>query len=988
MRKILMLFCGIVLITFSTFAFSVEPDEEEVMLTDILSAVDNFDEYGNQIWTFSSSDDFYEYYSNGYGLYKGNDSDSDEAFAYINYDFNSGRLKSDYYRFVTEVNIGGNESWSGFVINDSNDFKNNDTYKVSIVKYKDKWKKENKQWIYKNQYKYGFEGKTKKLNITDDYTDVVSYEIIMRRQGESNNFDVTINVYRHDILLFSKDETDIEFTSIYPALWVDSYKRGQYLSFAAYHKPESNDSVTLSELYQDGNEIKFDWSIVGGTPESVKLYYSEDNIIDNNSDTLINYDASKRIAITDDMKSDGYFGVVGYDNGDYGEPSISRFQYLPNVENFYYVPTSVPNTYKFVWTSLLGAERYAINYNGSTTWFTSERNTVTLSDVSNPDSVSIYAKKQSGVSAADSMNETVFATAGDLEAVKNFSGYILNNQVVLSWSDYLEASNYILYKNNGYGEYLELKNDLVAETYSDPLTSDFLRLNYKINAIVAGEKSLDSNIVSLGNKVKNLTAEFNDGTSQVEVTWDGINQANKYRVYKSVNEDMSGATYVEVDTNAYAFAFDKNDKVNKYIQVEAMYLDEETPSNNIYSDITDVLTIDYSRNNAVTGIVPTYVANTYEVDLKWDVLTGATAYNILIGDSPTNLNVVDTVVDENYTYRIKNTDKNKLYFAVQGVSASQNFVQSTPVSIDTFMKDLVENLSVNYNGGTKKAEVRWSSLLRASKYILTAGVNSYEVAGNTMELDNVALGTGFSVKGVKLEDDVAVYSQSSNTVTAVDVEYDIQISAKDGFSNKTYGKPMELDMDIVINKEAVNLNSVVLEFDLNNVFKPNSDEIIASYIYPEIISVEVTDASNVEYNVDYLTTVKTGRIVNGTVNADGGYMVRIVIPDTVDNHIATGSTVKVKLKSDLRFNNLSGDVNSILYVDPTTAYAQMELPFHVEGRIAALENRLGLGAFIQDAARVDVIMSYKTSTDVAATTYTKYQLINYSFKDKELIIGE
>ncbi|MBI9011636.1 MAG: hypothetical protein JEZ08_05340 [Clostridiales bacterium] len=975
MKKIVGIIIALSLFLFPVIVFGVEDGEEAVILPNNIEAYDSFNYLNSLRWVITTSD--WEMRDNQYGTYLRNNEGGSKGFAYQPFDYNSGELKSDYYRFKVRVDGYDNSTWSAFGIHDSLIFDYYITPKMSVVKSYTKYL--NKADMLTFDYDLSAGEERFKVKTNDTY---LNYEFILRRVGVTNRFDTVLNVYDdHNMLLFTDSEDYVLLNNIYPVFWVEENKKGYLHEFEAYHIPEDIDAVVFDQLQQDGDKINVDWHSVGDAPESVKLFFSEDETIDFNNDILVTVNANE-FNISDEMKGNGYFAVVGFENGKYGEPTIVPFNYLNPVSNFTYVPTSTPGRYKFTWDAVDGAQKYIFGY-GVDIPIDADQLTATV-DVYNPNSVTLYAKKPSSVHPDESYSKVVTAQKGKLKAVENFDATIVGDRVELSWSQYPDITSYKLYKKNGNDDFLSLDDIITTTTYDDPLDVNFLRLSYNITAIVGGEESVMTTTVSLGNRVKNIKSEFNDPTSRVEVTWDGIGQANKYRVYMSENADMTDATYVDVDTNAYAFAFNKNDKVNKYIQVEAMYLDEEIPSKNIYADKSDVLTIDFSRNNAVTGIVTTYEANTYEVDLSWNQLAGATAYNVLVGDSPTTLSYVETVVDENYTYRIKNADKNKLYFSVQGVSASQNFVQSTPVNTSTFEKDMVENLSVNYNGSTKKAEVRWSSLLRAEKYILTVGSNSYEVDGNTKVLDNIAVGTNFTVKGVKMEDAQAVYSQPSNIVTAFDVEYDIKVEAGPSFSNKPYGQPIELELEVTVNKLGIDLNTVSLEFDLKNIFEPGTSDIIASYIYPEIMDVKVNGLDN----VDYLTTVKSGQIVNGEMNADGGYTVKIIFSDAVDNQIASGSKIVIKLKTDMRFSNLTGDVNSILYVNSNQAYAQMELPFHIEEQIVRLENQLGYGPFIQDETRIDVVLSYKTSTDAGATTYTKYQLINYDFKNKELIIGE
>jgi hypothetical protein len=380
-----------------------------------------------------------------------------------------------------------------------------------------------------------------------------------------------------------------------------------------------------------------------------------------------------------------------------------------------------------------------------------------------------------------------------------------------------------------------------------------------------------------------------------------------------------------------------------------------------------------------------YASNSRQVRLSWSKLDGASVYAIYVGTSPDNMVKIDTVPTLEYIYRLKVDDPNTLYMAVQGLSSDIEYVRTNPKVVQTFIYDQVENLSANYNASTSKAEVRWNYLYRADGYELykngtkiDPGTSDGLIHSNSFELSNVNQNDTLIVKGIMNVDENKYYSKASNEVVVIDSESDIKISTVDSIQNKIYGDPLAFELDFDIKRDASKLYRVNVELVLNNLFSPTDSTMLAEFVYPKLEDVEIVDTSNNSLNVTYSSEISTGRMIDGTMNGNAGYSVVISIPDNQTNYLSKDKKLRVDLRTDFRLTDT---------IVRNSSYARMELPFHIEEQIAAIENALTTPVF-SDGTYIDAIISYKLEDSDTAETYTKYQRIDFDFVNKRMLIGE
>lgn len=966
MIVVAMLFMAIVLPVFS------EGEEVPIVLPNGVSAADDFS--GSVIdsnrWQISGDWHKYSYIYKSYN--------SDKGYAQQAYDHNSGSLKSDYYRFETQVYAGNNVVRSVLGISDQplgnpqlKIFIENDTsssnYRHFTVRMGDA--SDEAIEINHNDYLY-------------------YYEIILERSGVSNYFDVTIHIKdRNRNILGTQTKNYVYLEGIYPTLYAPNNKYGIFYDYVAFKKSVIHD-VNFNMFHQDGDTIIFDYLDESGNYDAIELYFSKDDDVRlDGSDEKITYDASKSIVLTDTMKTNGYFGIVGRRGTDYGAIDVVAFNYLKPPENFHYVPTGVDKRYKFTWDAVPGANSYRLVYQSEYMYTSNTTATNTTFDITDPSQMTIVAKAPSKILGNDDVSSTISATEGTLAAVSNFSGAIVKKTVEddlkyfvdLSWNTYDGATEYVIVRNNGIGDYSQVASGLTTTTYSDPLTSQFLSVNYKIKTVVGGKQSAYSDVLTIRNKVKDVIYNFHDADGLVNLYWEPIEEATTYKAYVSKNEDMSEATIYSIDVGevvdlvSLSYPFESDDDENRYVQIEAW-------KGEVHSDKTDVLTIDYSRNNMVRNLRHQYEGNTYQVKMSWDALDGASMYAVWMGSSPTEMSLKDTVATLDYVYKIKHDDPSTLYFSVQGVNADMSFAKSYPLVVPTFVEDHVKNLSANFDAATGKVALRWNPLFRADGYQLFkngALLSVDNLVANTHSLEHVSLNDNITVRGYMKQDEDMYYSQTSNVVTLIDTESDIKITTAQPIDAKVYGSPMAFDLDFEIKRDAVRLYDVGVEILLKNLVAPGTDDMVASYVFPEIQNVMWIDGDQI-YTPEFTTEIVSGHMVLGALNGDAGYTVRLKFLDDQSGYLKKGSVLRVGLKTDLRFDEK---------VPLLSSYAALELPFHIEEQISALETAYGTGYF-DAGTQIETIISYQLEDKSDAEVYTKYQAIDFNFVDKPLIIGE
>lgn len=920
--------------------------EEVVVLPNDLTASDTFDGHISDRW---NSDYINEWWVSGGNLWSYDN--WYHKYLYMPYDFNAGQLRSNYYRFILDFKRDQNEyDTAGLGFKEAI---NSDVFDVAALIANNK--------VY---FAPDWQSITSKRSKTEtDYR----LEYILERQGSSNNFDVICNLYKSGVLEL-KETSTANLSKIYPT--IISYKglSGKFTNFKAYHIPISNDEVTFTQVKQTGNQLDLKWSLDFDKYDHVKVGYSTRQVIDFEDDQVL-YDGDSRGSLSMDLGQlrDGYLGIVAYKGDDYSDVEIIGFDYLEAVDDFAYAYTDIDHAYRYTWSDVPGATEYLIEgarrYPGD--------KSITLYGIDAPENVTIIAKKPASIGSGYSSSLAKSANLADLTPVQNLDYSIQGDQVIISWDHYPAVDHYEVYSSNEADALSKVADDLHVNIYQDTLTNKKVILDYKVKAQVQSMMSMDSEILQVTNLVKNVDHDFDYDERMIQLTWDGIEDADTYEIRVSSHSDMSSSISYHVNSNQVSIPYRLDQENDLYFEIVAKSIDG--------SSRPIIYVVDMSLNQTVGNLKATYTANSNGVLITWDEMADAVEYHIF----KDNIYVGKTSSNSFYDL-IKESDPNIVSYAVQAFSSNQSFFRSSEVSTETYEKDVILNLTALYDDAIR---LEWSSLFRSTSYILEVSEQADMSDMTSIELTNssyiytVEEGGSetlyFRVKG-KYNSVESNYSNIASTRTVEDIKLNENLDLQ----AKHYNEEMKLELIFDLNRQ---IFSPIISLRLENVLHPISGEPLMSYVYPEVVAVSK------DFEIEYTSTIKKGLDINDSFNAQGGYEVLINLEDTTD--FLDGDRISIILKTDLEFlNSDRSDPNSILYVSPIKSYTWMELPFFIEDQILRLDTYLnsqieGDVNPLSDHNDFMVSMSYK-HFESDSVRYSVLNKVAYSFQNRNLIQGE
>lgn len=944
MKKII--FVLLILILTLSGVYAENSAEEAVILPNGLSAADSFNGRITDRWY---SDYINEWSFSGGNMYS--DDNFYTKYLYQPFDYNSGDLKSNYYRFVLTFKRDKNVyETAGLVFKQS---PTNDNIAVGSV-------------ISRGKLYYAPNWKSKNSSRTKTEK-TYSLEYILERQGDSNVFEVTSNLYKGSSLERTKTTTNT-LNKIYPTIY--SYKNltGKFTDFKAYSVPLLNDSIEFTSLKQIKDEIEVQWSVDTTIYDSVKVVHSTDANINFSSDTLL-YNGSSSANLRTDLNNlkDGYIGIIAYTANQYSQEAVMAFEYLEGPDTFGYAFTDVEDAYKYTWLPVEGASEYIVagqvRYPGN--------ETITLYNIENPETVALSAKKPATVGSGFSESIEVNASLGSLVPVENLTYQINDDQISMTWDHYPGRDYYQVLSINESNTFSIVDDDLVINQYQDTLTNKKVILKYKVKARVAGLLTLDSEILEVKNIVKNINHSFNYSSQTIDVTWDDILDADRYSIRVSSHSDMSSSTEVTTENNGFSHPYVTDSTANQYVEITAISSDgTSTPV--IYE-------VDMSLNQTVDNLNATYTPNSNGVSISWQAINNAIEYHVFKED--TYIGKTNTT---SFYGLIENSDQDLIHYSVQAYTTTDILFKSDQVSTTTFSKDVVLDLTATYD---ETVLVEWASLNRAESYLLEISENSDMSSASQLEVENTSYnyvipGNAAETLYFRVRGLYGLVTSNYSNIASSSTSTDLVLTEDTSLADKYYNEEMKFDLDFNLERQ---IYDPIITITLPNTLHPETDELILKYVFPEVVSVSASSA------LSYTSTVKTGLNIDGVFNSNGGYEVVIRIDD--DRDFLGNSTITAQVKTDLMFENSTRtDPNSILYVNGSYAYTWMELPFYILNQVNRLDNYIN-SQVVEDIEPISandyftVRLSYKhNESDIIRHSLVKN--IYYSFKNRNIIRGE
>jgi len=253
----------------------------------------------------------------------------------------------------------------------------------------------------------------------------------------------------------------------------------------------------------------------------------------------------------------------------------------------------------------------------------------------------------------------------NLTGSRNWAGTADNlyQQVQLSWDSVKEATSYNVYREPEEGTPTKINSQPINQTtYTDTITADDLlskKITYYVTAVGLGGESGPSNKVTPSipsiDAPKNLNADrhwVGSGSNVSQETvlswahWRSRQVATSYKIYRngSLIGTTTGTTYtdpVPQDLWSQSITY----KVATYIQGY-----EESAAEIPTSQPQLVAPQNLSADRHWAGSSPNYYQ---ETKLTWDVVTGATAYNVYMqAEGQSIVKIGDKIKDASFTHQI------------------------------------------------------------------------------------------------------------------------------------------------------------------------------------------------------------------------------------------------------------------------------------------------------------------------------------------------
>lgn len=366
--------------------------------------------------------------------------------------------------------------------------------------------------------------------------------------------------------------------------------------------------------------------------------------------------------------------------------------------------------------------------------------------------VAAYVSKTSYLGAKAAVKFTTLTAAP--EKVENLAVTVKDGKAVLTWDKTAKAEAYTVYLyDNETGDYKDLEDVKGKETFTYNVTDGLYSFAVAAYFTENGTPNYGdfSDIVSAGvpfKAVENVRA-FSSVAPSVELMWDKKNGAEGYDVY-TYNPETKAYTYL-LDAGAetsVSISGVEAGKIYSYA-VSAYFTADGKKIQGEYSQVVKANT-DFGASTSVKATA----YNDTSITLKWNLVKGATSYNVYKEDAETgNFVLVENTAFRNYT--VKNCEAETVYkFAVTAVrEVDENKYESVmSKSADVYYtKTAPSNLKKTYDVfRTGTFGVTYAIPYNNNEEILT---ETYVKNGNFLLIANMSVeGIDLTAKTIYLKD--------------------------------------------------------------------------------------------------------------------------------------------------------------------------------------------------------------------------------------------
>ena len=291
------------------------------------------------------------------------------------------------------------------------------------------------------------------------------------------------------------------------------------------------------------------------------------------------------------------------------------------------------------------------------------------------------------------------------------------------------------------------------------------------------EPNKTSYVVKYTSEAKVLSVPKNMKISNVvssgkpKVTWDKVDGADKYYVYRSIGVDGNYERISTTTSTSYTHSGAKAGKIY-YYKVKAVKTSNEKLNSAYSSTVSKTCDLAQPTNLKVTNI-----ASSGKPKITWDAVEGAKKYYVYRATSSSStFEVVGTVTEPSFIHSGAKAGKT-YYYKVKAVHADNENANSAQSGYISRVCDLARptNLKISNVTSSGKPKVTWDVVAGADKYFVyraTSSSGSYEKIATTAS--NTFIHTGAKVGKT-------YYYR----VKAIDADNENASSAWTGYASKT-----------------------------------------------------------------------------------------------------------------------------------------------------------------------------------------------------------
>ena len=558
------------------------------------------------------------------------------------------------------------------------------------------------------------------------------------------------------------------------------------------------------------------------------------------------------------------------------------------------------------------------------------------------------------------------------------------NSLQLSWTGSQDAVYYELYRMIDDGAWKKVKNVTgkttsnlnleVGHVYSYRIREKFTDGSF--SEFSAASSYLFENILDLPNNVD----VHKHGSSSAFLTWDIVDGAEQYVIYRSVN----GGAWTKLKTvnECYAINYGLNTGTKYAFKIYAYSSNGDIA----YSDFSDSVEFSFSTELETPTIsVIQYGLNTAAI--KWEAIDNAIQYNIYRSDdgenwkkikSSTGNYVYNYSLKENisYSYRVNAVCK------INGVIETSNF---SNVVVFQLGSDIDIPKSVNVSRVSDSCvEIMWTPLTETTGYALfrcddgNVWKKIKDVEGESAKNYNLALGSMYSfyLRGYKESEFGRYYGMCSEVVNYWNSgSITIHLDNSDGKNSISWGAVTGADYYNVYLDNELYATTTATEFIIDDsggvavtACKVNGKEIFET---GQSNSIEIEKVMNINYRALLIGETTYAQKLNGPEN-DVAAMKNILTGLQMDYEVYSqidASKEEIIDLIDIAFSDATEDDISLFYYSghgitgageyysgaiQTVDYQYIttqdlaELLSGVSGKVIVIMDSCGSGATISD----------------------------------------